>query len=33
MDSNEATTIGIGEVHFCVPTGLINPIYPEAGRA
>ena len=33
MDSNETATIGIDEVHLCMPTGLINPIYPEAGRA
>jgi hypothetical protein len=33
MDSNEAATIGINKVHLCMPTGLINPIYPEAGRA
>jgi hypothetical protein len=33
MNSNEATTIGINEVHLCVPTGLVNPIYFETGRA
>jgi hypothetical protein len=33
MDSNEAATIGVSEVNLCMPTGLIDPIYPEAGRA
>jgi hypothetical protein len=33
MNTDETATIGIVEVNFRVPTGLINLIDPEAGCA
>jgi hypothetical protein len=33
MDPDKTAAVGVGKVNLGVPTGLINPIYPEAGCA